>query len=69
MAEKKSTDKTYQELSDELAQIMDWFESGSVDLDEALSKYEEAMKILGQMETHLQNVQNKIKKITARLSP
>lgn len=67
VANKSTAKKTYRQLGDELNRIMEWFEAGDVDLDQALVKYEEAVQILGQMETYLKTAENKIKKITARL--
>jgi len=43
---------------------MQWFESGDVDLDEALAKYQQAIKLIEQMETYLKNAKNKIKKVS-----
>lgn len=63
MAEKK---KTYQQLSDELAGLIDWFESDQVDLDRAVTKYEQAMELLNQMENYLRTAENKVKKIAAK---
>ena len=51
------------ELSAELAEIMEWFEGGEVDLDEALAKYQQASQLLEQMEKYLKTAANKIKKI------
>lgn len=58
--------KTYQQLSEELAQIMAWFESEQVDLDEALGKYQQAMDLIKQMEDYLKTAENKVKKIAAK---
>jgi exodeoxyribonuclease VII small subunit len=58
--------KTYQQLSDEFAELAAWFESDQVNLDEAVAKYETAMELLAQMESHLKAAQNKIKKISAK---
>ncbi|MEX1995300.1 MAG: exodeoxyribonuclease VII small subunit [Candidatus Saccharimonadales bacterium] len=66
-ANKSSKNMSYRQMSHELARIMEWFEAGDVDLDQALVKYEEAIQILGQMEIYLKTAENKIKKITARL--
>jgi exodeoxyribonuclease VII small subunit len=62
MAEKKS--QTYAQLSDELAKLIAWFESDEVDLDSAITKYEEAIKLITQLENYLKTAENKIKKIT-----
>ena len=63
MAKKPST-KSYAELSAQLAEIMQWFESGDVDLDEALAKYQQATKLIEQMEAYLKTAKNKIKKVS-----
>jgi len=62
----KSPTRTYQQLSDELNRLIEWFESESVNLDEAIDKYEQAMGILKQMEDHLKNAENKVKKIAVK---
>jgi exodeoxyribonuclease VII small subunit len=58
--------KTYQQLSDELNQLIEWFESDAVNLDEAVDRYERAMELLKQMEDHLKLAENKIKKISVK---
>lgn len=64
MADKQA--KTYRQMNEELAEIMAWFESEEVDLDQAVAKYEEAMKLLADMESYLKTAENKIKKIAAK---
>jgi exodeoxyribonuclease VII small subunit len=58
--------KSYKEMSKRLEEIMLWFESGEVDVDEAIKKYEEATKLLDEMEKYLKTAGNKIKKISAK---
>jgi exodeoxyribonuclease VII small subunit len=58
--------KSYQQMADELAGLIEWFESSSVNLDEAVSKYEQAMQLVKQMENYLKSTENKIKKITLK---
>jgi exodeoxyribonuclease VII small subunit len=53
-------------MAEQLEQIMAWFESGDIDIDEAVKKYEEATKLLEQMENYLKTAENKIKKITIK---
>ena len=62
---KTTTSKTYREMSEELDNILTWFESGDVDLDEAVKKYEQAQKLLDEMEKYLKTAENKIRKIAA----
>lgn len=58
--------KTYQQMNDELAELLAWFESEQVDLDQAVSKYEETMKLIKQMQEHLKTAENKVNKISAK---
>lgn len=57
--------KNYKQLSEQLSQILDWFEGDQVNLDQAIVKYEEATQIIVQMETYLKLAENKVRKITA----
>jgi exodeoxyribonuclease VII small subunit len=65
MAKKPTGNKTYAQLSAELNEIMEWFEGEEVDLDEALAKYQQAAKLIEQMEKQLKTAANKIKKLNA----
>ena len=58
--------KTYQQMADELNGLIEWFESDSVNLDEAVGKYEQAMELLAQMENFLKAAENKVKKIAVK---
>lgn len=62
----KKTIKSYARLSDELAEILEWFESENLDLDKAVAKYEQALRLLTEMENYLKTAENKVKKISAR---
>jgi exodeoxyribonuclease VII small subunit len=57
--------RSYKQLSEELANIIAWFEGGDIDLDEAVGKYEKAEVIMKLMQDHLRTAENKIKKISA----
>jgi exodeoxyribonuclease VII small subunit len=63
---KSPTAKTYQQLSDEFTELVAWFESENVNLDEAILKYEQSMELLKQMESYLKTAENKIKTIAAK---
>jgi exodeoxyribonuclease VII small subunit len=58
--------KSYREMAEQLDQIMLWFESDDIDIDEAVKKYEEAVKLLDEMEKYLKTAENKIRKITTK---
>ena len=64
MADK--TPKSYKQMNEELAEVLAWFESEQVDLDQAVAKYEQAMNLIAAMEDYLQTAEVKIKKITEK---
>ncbi len=66
MAKAKNPSKNYQQLSAELAAIIDWFEGDQVNLDEAVVKYEQAMVLIVELENYLKTAENKVRKISAR---
>jgi|GEM_PF-1441588 len=66
MMAKTVSKRTYQQMSDELDRLIEWFESDKVSLDEAVDKYEQAMKLLKDMEDFLRTAENKVKKIAVQ---
>lgn len=58
--------KTYKQLSAELAAIIEWFESDDIELDEAIKKYEQATKLVTELENYLKTAENKVRKISAK---
>ena len=56
----------YQKAKSELNDILLWFESDDVSLDEALAKYQNAEKLINQIEDYLKTTKLKIDKITKR---
>jgi exodeoxyribonuclease VII small subunit len=62
MTGKKTTN--FRTLNDELEQIMDKFQADDIDVDEAISLYERAQKIIEELEVYLKGAENKIKTIT-----
>lgn len=59
--------KNYKELSAELSELTAWFESGEGQVDEALAKYEHALRVIAEMEKYLKTAENKLRKINAKL--
>lgn len=59
MAEKQD----YRMLKKQLDDILEWFENGDVDVDEAVKKYEEGKKLITKLEDYLKTAENKIEKI------
>ncbi|HEX7260049.1 MAG TPA: exodeoxyribonuclease VII small subunit [Candidatus Saccharimonadia bacterium] len=54
-----------QKLS-ELEAITEWFESGEVDLNQALTKFERGMELTEELKKQLQDVENRVQKIRAK---
>jgi exodeoxyribonuclease VII small subunit len=63
-----TTKQSYKDLSAKLNAIIEWFEGDQVNLDEAVAKYEEANKLIEQMEDYLKTAENKVKKISAQFN-
>lgn len=58
---KKTID--YQAKKLELDAIMAWFESGNVQIDEALAKYEQAEALINELESYLKDTKVKIDRL------
>lgn len=58
-----ATTKTYADLRTELDELLMWFENDDIDVDEAIDKYEQAIKLTKQLETYLKQAQNKVLKL------
>ncbi len=58
--------KTYQQMANELNQLIEWFEGDQANLDEAVAKYAQATDLLKQMEKALKTAENQVKKIAAK---
>ncbi|HET9721659.1 MAG TPA: exodeoxyribonuclease VII small subunit [Candidatus Saccharimonadales bacterium] len=63
---KPKTPKSYKQMTQQLNQMVEWFESDEVDLDQAVGKYQEALRLLAEMEEYLKTTENKVKKIAAK---
>lgn len=44
----------------ELNDLLDWFESGNTDLDNAISKYKRAEELIAQIESYLSDIEAKL---------
>jgi len=58
-----STQKSYKQLRAELDEIMIWFESDDIDVEQALEKFAQAEKIIAELEKFLSDTELKIKKL------
>lgn len=61
-------DVDYQALDAELQELLAKLDSDDIDVDDAIAQYERGMEIIKQMETHLQEAENKVEKIKADFS-
>ncbi len=57
------TEKTTLQLQAELDELLLWFESEQIDIDEAVKKYEAGQKLVEQLQNRLKNAENVIKKM------
>jgi len=64
----KQDAKSYQETRQELDDLMVWFESDDVDLDQALEKYEQGMELIQQLQKQLVQAENKVTKLKQKFS-
>lgn len=55
--------RTYQQMRAELDALMTWFEQDNIDVDTAVTKYEQAIKLAKEIEVYLRNAENKINKL------
>ena len=63
---KEKNQRNYQKMTAELAAIIDWFEGDKVNLDEAVTKYKQALKLITEIETYLKTAENEVKKISIK---
>lgn len=62
-----STKKTdFKQQLEELEQIVDWFESSDVDIDQAISKFERGMELAASLEKQLADTETKVEEITRK---
>ncbi len=62
------TPKSYRELSTELDALMTELQSGELDIDEAVKKYQRGMEIVKELQKYLKEAENKVKKVKADFS-
>ena len=58
----------YRELSYQLDEVMTKLQSSDVGIDEAVRLFEQALKIIQQLEDHLQKAENHILELKAKFS-
>ncbi len=61
-------DKSFQEKMTELDEILAWFESDEVSLEQSVAKYEQALALSKELQDELKNAQNKIEILNKKFS-
>lgn len=56
----------YKQKKAELDALLAWFEQGDVSVDEAIGKYQQAEKLLAELEAYLSDTQAKIEVLTKK---
>lgn len=56
-------EKTYQQLQQELDNLMSKLQDDQLDVDAAITTYEAATKIIAQLQKHLKTAENKLNKV------
>lgn len=57
------TDDNYDEMSEELSDIIQSLQSGESNLDQSVKKYERGIELISKLEKYLKEVENKITKL------
>lgn len=57
----------YRKLNDELDGILERLQSGEISIDEAVPAYERGMQLVKELETYLQDAENRITEVQAKL--
>lgn len=52
----------------DLQKTVEWFEKGEVDLEEGIKKFEDGLKLVGELKKYLQTVENKVKQIKGKMT-
>ncbi len=60
---KMSKEFDFKKAYKEIEEINEWFQTEEIDLDEALSKYERAVELIGKCKERLEKSKNKFEKI------
>lgn len=55
--------KSFSELQAQLDQIIEWFESDKVDIDEAVDKFKQGQKLIAELNERIAKAELQIKKI------
>ncbi len=58
-----STNTSFNDSYRELQSIIEWFEQEDVNLDEGMKKFAEASKLIKELKTYLQTMENTIKEL------
>ncbi len=68
MANSKKSSPTYEELNQELDDILADLQRDDIDVDSALKQYERGLELVQQLEQHLKNAENTIIELKAKFN-
>lgn len=60
-----SQKKSFKDLSAELEEVLNWFESDEIDLDKAVEQYEKGAKLIAEIEKRIAAAEAKITKLSS----
>jgi exodeoxyribonuclease VII small subunit len=55
--------KSTAQLQTELDELLNWFESGDIDIDQAVDKYKQGLELIKEIEDRLKTAENTVKKL------
>lgn len=56
----QSKKRSFNEKLSDLEELLSWFESGDIGVEDAIKKYEQAIKLAKELEVELQEAKNKV---------
>ena len=64
----KLSNESYQTLSKQLDEVLADLQDPSITIDDAIFRYETAMKLIGKLEKYLESAENRIQEIKTQFS-
>jgi exodeoxyribonuclease VII small subunit len=68
MSAKPPSKPGYEELRQELDAILDDLQSGTLDIDQALTKYKRGLELVKQLEKYLDSAENTVRELQAKFN-
>lgn len=67
-AAKESKKFNFSQAYADLQKTVEWFEKGEVDLEEGIKRFEDGLKLVGELKKYLQTVENKVRQIKEKMA-